>query len=512
MPRQARPFTLPAPVGGISRAFAATDTRAPQTLDAVNVLAIDQSVGKAGRRRIASRPGVTSVSGTGGTPYHWTTATWHNSGTKLGAAYVASDGAWLGTSPSSWTKWISTTPGTDFATVAVYHELLFMARGVATTGTVLFQSLTGAAGAGATISASDGGSVPSECGIVLSHGDRIWLAGKYSAPHLLFASKLGDHTAWDTAGPDADANPWASNVAPGGAIGDPITALVSHTEECLIIFCRDSTWVIRGEPWQSGPRVLSPTTGALMPSATAHDGEGNLWYMTRDGLYMLPAGCGVAGAPVSKFSLPEDLQAINPGDSGTYVSVAYDVRFGQLWITVDKSGGSNDAVWSFDLVTHAWFRHTFGSGPMRLGVNFKAGSTLDDSSVLMLPAAGGVSQFDRDSTESFDSSVLYGPLQVGAPGFEGIFHKLQASIASDSDDVHWSIFIGDTAEAAYDNYVAGTYAYDGPVWRPGLSTWQNFRLRTNWALVMPYQTGTNRICLEHLTALADARGLSRAIA
>jgi hypothetical protein len=480
------------------------------TPSAINVVGVDATVSQSGRDRISTRPGLTATGGGITEPYAWCEATWVNSGLKRGIAVTASGGTYTSTDGANWTEYITTAPGSDFASCDVYLQNLFQATGA---GACRYVALTGAAGAGTAIGShpSVAGTPPTNCGVVCAHLDRLWLAGDTSNPHVLYASRIAQFYDWDYAQDYGGAQAWASSGAEGGQISEPIVGLTSHTRDCLICHCTDSCFAVRGNPITGEVARVSHYVGALSQSAWTHDSAGNLWFMSRDGLYRIPAGCGDQLTSISREALPDDLVAINPGDSGTYCSVSYDPRQRCLWIFVDKSGSDNDVFWSFDLQAPGggWWQHTFSNGPLRLGATLKSASTADKSALIALNASGTAYQFDRDSTESFSSHCVYGPFQLGGAGTEGMLHAVQSSLGSGSSPLSWTAHGGATGEAAVSNAIAGTARFTGSDWPAGLSSWQNPRMRDAYGCIKVFGTTTDRWSQENIDAQLMPLGLRR---
>lgn len=456
-----------------------------------------------GRRRCGVRPGLTAfTSGVTGAPYNWCPVSYVNSGTKIGVSVVTANGAfvWNG---ASWSEHITTAPGTDFSTVACYLQQLYMARGG---DTLIRQSLTGAAGAGATITPS-AGTVPTNCGIVCAHGDRLFVAGDTSNPHVVYACKIADPTDWDYSVTNDDSAAWVSSGPTGGAISEPVTALLEHTRDCLLIGCTDSTYVIRGNPITGETVIISHEVGPLMQSAWCHDSQGTCYIFTRDGLYMMPPGCGDFLKSVSRESLPDELVAVNPG-AGDKVSIAYDHRWRGLHIYVTYGGSETDVYYFFDLQDLAWWPMAFASNAPVLGVPIKRSMTTEKSGLVAFTSAGAGFQFDRDSTESIAAELWLGPIMLGPDGYEGIFHSLTARISelNSGGEVPWEIYVGDSPEEAF----FSTAAFTGDAWDvEGLNCWQHVRSRGNAAYVRLFTTDQQRWAFEGAPARLTLSAMSR---
>ena len=466
MPRTAAPLrhkNLTPPFGGYAKDLSYQSQSPYTTAYCNNVVRFDQANG---RSRIGTRPGLTAFSSSpSGTPYNWCEATWYNSGTKVGVAVTTSAGTYVWDG-STWTEFITTNVGNDFASCAVYNQTLFQATG-GNAGGCLYLSLASSAGAGAYLSAhgSVDGTPPTNCGLVCAHGDRLALAGDTASPHVLYLSRVGQFYDWDYAETDAGAAV-ASSGSQGGIISEPITALKSHTRECLIVGCTDSMYVVRGTSRDGmQTEMLSNKIGPLMHSAWDHDAKGRLWMLTRMGLAVMDAGCGASPELVSMNALPDDMVAIDPG-AGDHVSVVYDQRWNWLVISVDYASGT-DVHYFYCLPTDsqpgAFFPFS-SAQTFRLGVPVKRSMTTGKSTAVMLSASSSAFQFDRSSSESVDSYLAYGPILTGDQSGEGLLVDISAVPAPNSGDIACKIYGGNSASEAYTNLVADSEAFTCANW------------------------------------------------
>lgn len=450
---------LEPPLGGLNRRQAYQNQTPYTTAYCNNVWPTAQANG---RGCIGTRPGLTAfTSGLGGTPYNWCFATWNNSGQKTGVAVTTSTGCsvWDG---SAWTEWITDDPGTDFATPAVISQTLIMARGGSTT---IYKALnTGSAGSGTALGShpSVAGTPPTNCGLACSHGSRLWLAGNTSDQQQVYASRASAFYDFDYTDTD-------SGAAVGLAFHEPITAMLSHTRDCLLIGMTDSLDVVRGtETGAMLIETLSHQVGPLMQSAWCHDATGRLWMLTRDGLYTMQPGCGDSVEPVSRKTLPVELLAIDPG-AGDKVSVAYDHRWVGIHIYVDYNSGT-DAHFFYDLQSQGFFPMSFSS-TLRLAFPIKRSMTSTKSALVALTSNSTAYQFDGANTsETVSAYVTYGPIKLSSQGYVGILADITGRLSSGSGDVDYEIFRGHSPEEAYARLVAGTpVAFSGRWTIEGLS-------------------------------------------
>lgn len=450
--------SLQPPVKGLNRRNAYQWQEPFTTPLCNNVWPTDQANG---RGRIGTRPGLTAfASNPTGTPYNWCYANWHNSGLKVGVGLTTANGCfvWNG---SAWVEHITTAPGTDFSTPCVIGQTLIMARGG---GTTLYQTLTAGAGTGTALGShpSVAGTPPTDCGLAINHGSRLILGGDTTDQQILYLSRSGN-AFYDFDYPQTDA---AAAVAL--AFKEPITALASHTRDCLLVGMTDSLDVVRGtETGAMLIETISHEVGPLMQAAWCHDSQGTLWMLTRDGLYTMAPGCGDSLKSISREIIPDELLAIDPG-AGDHVSVCYDQRWRGLHIYVDYASGT-DVHYFFDLQIGGFWPMSFGA-TLRLAVPIKRSMTAAKSGMIALDVNSNAYQFDRGSTEAVDSHLAYGPVKLSDQGFYGILVDLTARLSSGSGDVAYEIYSGHSPEEAHAAMVAGTpVAFSGTWTIEGLS-------------------------------------------
>jgi hypothetical protein len=495
-----RSISLRGPIGGIRRRFALQNQEPFTTVDARNVWGSDYSTDNSGGRdRISTRPGITATGATIGIPYNWTWGAWTDSGAKQGVFVACDNGLWRSVDGATWVELIEDAAGSDFSSCTVLNSVAYFAR---YSDTCLFRNAGTTAGAGTPLSNAGGGTQPTNCGLVSHYQDRLVLAGDEAATNAVYFGGTGDPTEWNYADTSlGDSIPVAFSV------DEPPSALIAHTRDCFLIASTGAIWAQRGNPATGELEKISHYVGIVSHAAWTHDGTGNLWFLSHDGMYRMQAGCGDFSQSISRESLPDDFVTVNLATSGTYASLSYDPRFRCLWLFVDRTGSDNDIFWSFDLQNGAWFTHTFSAGPLRLGATLKTASTSAKSALLAIAADGDVFQFDRASSESFDAYVWYGPIQLGGPMLEGILHSVQATVAAGSDDVSWEVYVAGSAEEAF---ALGTPSFTGADWTvAGLNSIQHPRRRGAFAFLKVESTGTARWSIENIDCTLHSAGIRR---
>jgi hypothetical protein len=498
---QIRTIALRPPIGGIRRRFALQHQEPFTTPSALNCWSSDWSVGDAGRERLSTRPGITATGGSIGVPSAWSEAFWTSSGAKRGILVACGNGLWKTQDGITWVEHITSSASADWSSCASFLGVAYFAR---PGQTCLYTPLASAPDAGTALSNAGGGTAPTNCGVVAHYQDRLVLTGDTAASQAVYFSGTSDPTEWDyTDTTLGDAIPIAITV------DEPPTCLAQHTRDCLIIGTVGGMYVMRGNPATGQLEKVSHYVGPLNQASWTHDSTGTFWYFSGDGLYKMAPGCGDASMSVSRESLPDDFVAVNPATASTYSSLSFDPRFRCLWLFVDHpSSDPADTFWSYDLQNGAWFTHSFTNGPMRLGATLKSAGTADKSAVIAFNASGTAYQFDRDSTESFSASAWIGPIALGGPGQEGRLHAVQASLAASSGNLSWEVYVGNSAEQAFNS----SAAFTGADWTvAGLNSHQHPGRRGAYAFIRVFSTGTTRWSIEGIDATLHtyANGLRR---
>lgn len=497
-----RSLSLKFPIGGVVKRGGYTDQAPYTTPEALNMWPTDWETG---RERGGSRPGLTAGGSVGGAPYNWCTATWSpaSGGVRREVAVTASGGTYVSNGAGSFTAYITSDPGSDFSSCAVYLGKLFQAASGGL-GVIRYTDINSGPSGGTVLTAT-AGTAPTNCGLIVAWGDRLVAAGDYFNPSNVYACAIGAITDWDySPDPPNQSMAWSLNSAAGGLISDPITSLIPHNRDCLLIGCTDSLWVLRGNPAAGGQAyTLSHEVGPLEQSAWCKTGNDYTLMLTRDGLYSMRPGCGEPPVSVSREKIPEALMSISP-ESGDKVALGYDHRWRGVHIYVSYQSGSNVAYF-YDLQSGGFWPMSFGE-TIQLCPSLRRAATADRSGILPISSSGRVYQFDRNSGESFVSRCVYGPIKLGGADRKGHILEATAALPEESDQVSWSITTGASAEESYNN----PESFVGSDWdRPGLNYAQHPRVGGAFATLKIEASGSDRISPEEITLLVRDGGRRR---
>ena len=312
------------------------------------------------------------------------------------------------------------------------------------------------------------GLVPSGCPLIVRYLDRLILAGARDAPHVWYASRQGDETDWDYAQTDSQ-RAVAGTASAAGIPGTAITALISHSDDYLIIGCYDSIWRMRGDPaYGRGLDALSYTVGIIGPGAWCLGPEGELIFLSSLGLYALSPGGDSEPVPISRDKLPQEFRNVNIKTN--VITLAYDARSNGVFIffaSVDQSEGR--VSWWLDWSEKTFWPLSLQTGHEPFAAHSLVSTAAEESAVILLCRDGKLRRFDdladSDHGISFSSYVDVGPISLAKDGSSGILLSMDASMSESSGDTTWGVYPGLTFEAAAS---AGTASETG-TWVAGLN-------------------------------------------
>jgi len=217
-----------------------------------------------------------------------------------------------------------------------------------------------------------------------------------------------------------------------------------------------------GDPAMGGTaRRLDDQIGMLGPKSWCLIAGGYMMFMSRDGLYVMPPGCGTAPTSVSRELLPEEL--INIDTSSKTVTMAYDIRYRGVHLFIH--GGSNTSHWFIDIktrlegdkVTAAFWPVSYQADHVASSCHTRRDFTSNESPVVFGSHDGYLRHLkpsldEDDGSNAISSHIVFGPFSLGdSTGmFEGKLSSICAALGQNSGDVTWSVHVGQTAEDAVD--------------------------------------------------------------
>lgn len=255
------------------------------------------------------------------------------------------------------------------------------------------------------------GTVPTDLRMFVVWQGALWGAGRLAAPHILYASRVGDAYDWDFAAAITDtAGAFFTAGENEGRLRGPITALMPQTSDTMIVSTTEGLVAMRAHPRDGGVFEDIGATYVLGQGAWCKLPGDVLFFMTRLGMYTMAPG--QLPLPVSPKAIPDDLIGLAYDYEDPRINMEYDSRFNGIWITVRDD--TEPQAWFYDLVAGGFHEVTLASYPYRL-VEFFEAVTENTSGVLFAgDAYGGLGQPDRVGSEVFEADIIIGPFAVSA--------------------------------------------------------------------------------------------------
>ena len=231
------------------------------------------------------------------------------------------------------------------------------------------------------------GSMPAKAYLGCLYRGRCVLSGNPNYPFQWYMSRTANPWDWLYAANDA-MSPVAGGNADAGQLGDVIRALIPYKDEYLVMGCANSMWVLRGDPACGGSiESIDLTIGIFGEKSWCFDGAGNLYFLSKSGLNMIPANLGGV-QPISQPVLPNfsTAEALDPAIHR--VTLAYDPDSYGIVICITTLATGVNSNYFYDLRTQGLFPETY---PTSCGVYsaFYYNANDDTTRGLLLGGADG---------------------------------------------------------------------------------------------------------------------------
>lgn len=361
----------------------------------------------------------------------------------------------------------------------------------------------------------NGGRIPLGCRATCLFNDRVMLAGQMDAPHAWYAPRAGDPLDWDYSPADTDAErPIYGDLADAGAIGEPIRALMPHSDIYLHFGCQTSIWAMVGDPADEGMIYnISRVTGVLDVASWCRGPSGELLFWGRDGLYMLPPGPGGTVQSISRERLPDELLDIDPNQYECLL--AYDVRDRGVHLYGTPKQARNRIHWWYDWGTKGFWPVSLQDDHEPFAILQYVADFAEDSAVLLGGRDGYLRRYrdvyDHDCGSGVAAHVMFGPMPLSKDFFNGLLREMRCVLGEGSGDVAWQVRAAETPEAA----VTAAVSASG-TWSVGAASGLDFaeypRARGGWATIRLSSSDTlRRWTFEMMAVVIRAAGRQRKI-
>lgn len=319
------------------------------------------------------------------------------------------------------------------------------------------------------------GQTPIGCPLICNYLDRIVMAGADIAPHVWYMARKGTETDWDYAQEDYEAAV-AGTASDAGVPGTAILALVPHSQDYLIMGCRNSLWRLRGDPAYGGALdALSRTIGIIGPNAWCISPAGELIFLSLDGVYVLPPGGDSAPISFSRESLPREFLNLNPNTLTALLEFDAHDRGVHIFLTPDSA--STRTHWWVDWESKTWWPVALATDHDPFATCELNSTAIEDSSVILGCRDGILRRFSNlagtDCGTTFETYAMMGPIPLAKDGMFGVAMSMECVMAAgaggmsalgDSGDVTWTTHPGATFEDA-----VNASASDTGTWSNGLN-------------------------------------------
>lgn len=301
---------------------------------------------------------------------------------------------------------------------------------------------------------SGSGQIPVGCPVIILYRERVTLAFPEHFPNLWYMPRQGDPHDWNFNDDPEDPQRAVSgnDTRSAGVPGEPGRALFSQGDDRLLMGCVGAAYILRGDPAFGGELDQIHNDVGIVSSDAVCDGPGDeIYYLTEDGLYMLPAQENALPVPVSPDLLPQDLKAIDP--SRITVQMGYDHHQRAVHIYLVPKNGDQGSHWWYCCKHKSFWSQKLPKDQQPSAIHFYKAETAVESRLLFGSRDGYVRTFNRknwtDDGEWMESDLLIGPIRTaGGQYHSGSLKELIGTLALDGGDVHWSVQIANAPEAA----------------------------------------------------------------
>lgn len=297
------------------------------------------------------------------------------------------------------------------------------------------------------------GTVPANCELICTYNGRIILGNDRDSPHMWYASRQGNPLDFDYSAIDAQ-GAMAGNNIDGGRIGKPLTALIPHSDDWLVMACANELWIMRGDAKAGGSiDNLSYHVGIMSKRAWCKDRGNNIYFMSANGLYFLPNAGEAQPTNVSIEKIPEEL--VNLDRALCEVIMGYDPRREWVVIEISYNDARSTVHWIYDTATQGFFRMTHSTDRDAFSMLTHI-SDIPGRTALLFGGRDGYirkmsSEHDLDDNETFDSYVDLGPIRLGGSDYDvGNLAELIAAPSGDGNIANVKVYVANSPEALKD--------------------------------------------------------------
>lgn len=303
----------------------------------------------------------------------------------------------------------------------------------------------------------NGGTIPSGSGaIITTYRDRL----VWAVERVWYMSRVGDAGDYNYSADLSDAGrPVAGTNSDAGLPGDPITAMVPVGYDFLLMFSEQSTWVLRGDPAFGGQLFnLSRKVGCVAAESWCYGPNGEIYFLSKDGIYIVPPDMSSPPLPVSDSKMPTELKERDSENFDT--ALAYDMTENAVVVFVTpRDGVTAGSHWWYDTTTESFWEFNFADYDKQpLAAISYAGAPTRQRGTTVLCGDGYVRELKgtTDDGDIISSRIVIGPFVMSESIVSSaILSELHTELAKNSGTVTVDIYAGKYAEELMDKAIAG---------------------------------------------------------
>ncbi len=286
---------------------------------------------------------------------------------------------------------------------------------------------------------------------------RIVLSGVRDDPHNWFMSAVDNADDFEySPATTVETQAVAGNNSEAGEVGDVINAMCPYSDDTLIFFGDHTVWQLTGDPVAGGRiDLVSDITGSSWgrPWTKAPDGAIYFWG-SRGGFYRLVPGGSIER--LSSDRIDERFADVDIED--VLVTMAWDDRTQGVHIMITPLTAAATTHYYWDARNNAFWPDKFSStNHDPIAIYLFDGDDPTDRVTMMGTRNGYINKWDTDADdddgEDIDSYVWIGPIKLDQ-NLTFRLDEIQLILGENSDHVRVEIYVGNTAEQAYNAGVA----------------------------------------------------------
>lgn len=291
------------------------------------------------------------------------------------------------------------------------------------------------------------GSIPANAYVVQIYLDRLFVISS----NQWYCSRQGDYTDWNTVATDVGRAVNGQN-SDAGRIAESIRAAIAWSDDTMLFGSQNTLYALRGDPADGGMiDVISKNYGIIDRFANCFGREGELYGLSRAGVFFLPPGGQGRPEGVSDKPLPVELRDINTAEYE--ITMAYNDEEHGVNIFLTPYLDTEVYHWFLDLGNGAWWRDSFSRDHQPTSTHYLR-TDIDGLSGMIIGCRDGyIRRFSTssvlDDDTNIDSYVEFGPIALGATGYEGLLNEMVAIVPEPSGDIDWTLTTAYNAEQLY---------------------------------------------------------------